>query len=403
MTTSGTPLVPRAEARWRSVLAVVLYVVGVASMGVTVASTWFAGGGSRDGAAWPIYITFFTYATVGLLILARQPGNRVGWLVGAVGFFPMLGGLAERYVERVPDWPLSDVARWYGTWYFFAAMWTLPLLFLLFPDGRPASRRWRWPVLVVGISVVAQLMRYMAGPGDCVDGACGSDDNPFQPAVLQPFMPLLDVIGAGGFVLGLLAGVASLALRFHRARGVERQQVKWFAGTVLLALLLFAVSTWIPAVWLSDAVGNGLFAVAVIMPAVGVAVAVLRYRLYDLDRLISRTLSYGLLTALLLGVYLALVAAATWLLPGGSSLAVAASTLAVAALFQRLRRRLQSLVDRRFNRARYDAARTLEDFSAWLRAEVDLDAVRTDLLAVVDQTLEPTHTSLWLRPGRDSS
>ncbi len=142
---------------------------------------------------------------------------------------------------------------------------------------------------------------------------------------------------------------------------------------------------------------NGMFAVAVALPAVAIAVAVLRYRLYDLGRIVSRTVSYAVITALLVAVYLVLVTASTRLLPGGSSLAVAASTLAAAALFQPLRRRVQSVVDRRFNRARYDADRTVEAFTRRLREDVALDAVRSDLLGAVDDTLQPASLSLWLR------
>ena len=251
-------------------------------------------------------------------------------------------------------------------------------------------------IAVLGLS--AMLIRFMAGPGDCVDGDCGAEDNPLQPAALQPFLGELETVGFLGALVGLLAGVGALAWRFHRARGVERQQVKWFAASVGLALLVFAVQTVMSLVWPdADWLGNGLFAVMISLPAAAVAIAILRFRLYDIDRLISRTFSYTVLTGLLVGVYALVVTSVTRLLPISSSQVVAVATLAVAALFQPLRRRLQSAVDRRFNRDRYDAAQTVEEFRARLRDEVALETVRADLLTVVRDTMQPASAGLWLR------
>ena len=387
-------------------LAIVLFGAVLASFAVQIVSWALPGNsGSDEGVGHlPVWIAFLAYATVGTLILVRQPENRVGWLVGAVGFFPMLSGVTTVYAQRAADWPLSDAATWYNAWYFVAGVCTLPLLFLLFPDGRPASRMWRWPVLIAATGLAALLVRYMFGPGDCGEGGCGVEENPFQPAALRPFLGALEAVGILGLLFGLLAGAASLAWRFHRARGVERQQVKWLAAAVFLALLLIPVMFGVSLVWpQAHWLGNGLFVVVLVLPAAAVAVAILRYRLYDLGQLVSRTVSYAVLTALLLGVYLALVTASARLLPDGSSLAVAASTLTAAALFQPLRRRVQRAVDRQFNRARYDADRTVAAFTVRLREEVDLDTVRADLLTVVHDTLQPASAGLWLRPGRDSS
>jgi hypothetical protein len=196
----------------------------------------------------------------------------------------------------------------------------------------------------------------------------------------------------GGQLLVLATALVSLVLRLRRAPGEERQQVKWFVYTVVTVVLVFVTTTLILS-------GGYLFPVFGLIP-VSVAVAVFKYRLYDIDRLINRTLVYGLLTALLVGVYAGLVFLLGRLLDpatGDSALAVAASTLAVAALFQPARRRVQQLVDRRFNRHRYDAIRTVERFSGRLRDQVDLDTLSTELLAVVDQTVQPERVSLWLR------
>jgi hypothetical protein len=379
-------------------LAITLY--GVAVVGfIAYLVAYFVRRGNQESQG-PvdllIVLTFLFYATVGTLILIRQPRNRVGWLVGAVGFFPLVSGLSD--VLRQPaDGRLADVARWYDNWYFIAAMGTLPVLFLLFPDGHPASRLWRWPVRLAVVGLAAAVALYMVGPGDCVTD-CATEDNPFQPTVLRPFLGALETIAAGGLLIGLLAGAASLFWRFHRAAGVERQQVKWFAAAVILGVALNLGQAAIDVVWPGvNWLVNGIFALAVVLPAAAIAIAVLRFRLYDLGRLVSRTVSYAVISALLIGVYLVLVTASTHLLPGGSSLAVAASTLAAAALFQPLRRRVQTLVDRRFNRARYDADRTVEAFTRRLREDVALGAVSADLIATVNDTLQPAQLGLWLR------
>ena len=388
---------------WRAGLAVLLYAVAVVAMVAGAMSSWAPTSAYREEgsllALVPVYAAFLAYATVGVLILVRQSENTMGWLLGAVGFFPLFGGgISDLYLQSGADWPLRDVAVWIGGWYFFAALATIPLIFLLFPDGHPASPHWRWVVRTVALALGALILRYMVGPGDCGSEDCGGSDNPFQPAALQPFVPTLEVVGTAGLLIGLLAGLVSLAWRFHRARGVERAQVKWFAAAALLALLLNVMQSVLALVLPEpDSLGNTMFAVALVLPAVAMAVAILRYRLYEIDRLISRTLAYTILTGLLLVVYLALVTTSSRLLPGDSSLSVGVSTLAVAALFQPGRRRIQDLVDRRFNRARYDADRTIEEFSARLRDEVDLDAVRADLIAVVQHTVEPVSTSLLLR------
>jgi hypothetical protein len=198
------------------------------------------------------------------------------------------------------------------------------------------------------------------------------------------------------YALCLPAALVCVVLRFRAARGTERQQLRWVAAGATVAVLLLLP---VPG---GDRLPGFLNAVAVLAVPVSVAVAVLRYRLWDLDRLISRTITYLLVTGLLVLPYLAILPAATRLAAGAGSLAVAAATLAAAAMFQPLRRRIQDLVDRRFNRRRYDAARTVDTFAARLREQIDLDALSAELLAVVDQTVAPTRASLWLRPSASS-
>lgn len=385
---------------WRSWLAVDLYGVALASLAASMVSLAIPSPASQEHLADVVGIlfAFATYATVGVLLLVRRPENRVGWLVGAVGFFPLLGGAADVYAERAADWPLSDTALWFTGWYFIAATGTLPLLFLLFPDGRPAGRRWRWPVIVAAAGLAALLVRYMAGPADATDVAVV---NPYQLAAVDPFIGTLSAVGTGGLLLGVVAGGASLLWRFRRARGVERQQVKWFATAVVLDLLLLALAAAVSEVWPKAYWAlNWSFVVMLVLPAAAIVVAVLRYRLYDIDRLVSRTVSYLALTAVIAVPYALVVTGASRVFASSNQLVVAIATLVAAAVFNPLRRGIQRRVDRRFNRNRYDADRTVEEFSRRLRAEVDLEAVRRDLVAVIDQTLQPAQAALWLRPGR---
>ena len=340
-----------------------------------------------------ILAAYLVYAVTGTLILAHRPSNTVGWIVGTIGFFPLVGALAEEYALRAEvrhetGWPLLDAASWISDWYFYAAMGPLPLLFLLYPDGRALSRRWRPLVWLAAIILVTLLLVGMLGPSDDPNMP-----NPYDLAVHVPsavkdiFWVVLTTLYTAGVCVGLL----SLGLRYRRARGVERQQVTWLFYGAGLAISLVVSDSWVPG-------SDWAFPVGFALPALAIGIAVLRYRLYDIDRIVSRTVSYALLTALLALPYVLVVTTASRLV-GSNQLAVALATLAAAAAFNPLRRRIQNRVDRRFNRARYDAGRTVEAFTQRLREEIDLQTVRDDLLAVVAQTVQPTSASLWLRGG----
>jgi hypothetical protein len=264
---------------------------------------------------------------------------------------------------------------------------TLPAL--LVPDGRLRSRRWRPVVAAAAVGPVVGLVAGSLAPGQFQETA-----RPIPSPFALEGIPgaVASVVGIAGLVLWLasmLAALVSLVLRFRASRGTERQQLRWVVAGAAGAVAGLLVGM----------TGVVITYVAVLCLPVGVAVAVLRYRLWDLDRLISRTVAYALVTALLLIPYVLILPAADRLAGNAGSLAVAAATLTAVALFQPLRRRVQALVDRRFNRRRYDAARTLEGFAARLRDQLDLDALETELLAVADQTMQPTRASLWLRPG----
>jgi hypothetical protein len=275
----------------------------------------------------------------------------------------------------------------------------LPVLVLVFPTGRLPSRRWRPVLWIVAAGLALYVASTMLKPGPAGDGL---PDNPLGIAAADRLLgPIVAVSGLLLAVFVVLV-LASLVVRFRRARGDERQQLKWLLyGVILLVLLIPTVGRVVERIP-SPFVGPVFAAVMFSIVPVAIGLAVLKYRLYDIDRIISRTLAYALLTALLAGLYGVVVLVLGQLFGDVSAhppnWAVAAATLGVAALFQPARRRIQALVDRRFNRHKYDVARTVEAFSARLRNEVDLDTLSAELLTVIDQTMQPTRVSMWLRP-----
>jgi hypothetical protein len=283
-----------------------------------------------------------------------------------------------------------------SNWAWVPAILMILLLPVLFPNGRPLSPGWRPLVWAIVVGALVSLVGSALFPG-IVDAPSLSN-----PLGLPGAAGALLEQGLSKLFLGLpvvgVAAATSLIVRFRRARGVERQQLKWLAYAMGVLMVAPAVqASWLGG-WASAAVNVALWAI----PA-AIGIAILRYRLYDIDRLINRTLVYGLLTVLLGGAY-ALAVLLLGQLFGGiggepPSWAVAGATLAVAAVFQPARRRIQQAVDRRFNRRKYNAAKTVEAFSVRLRDELDLDALAVELLAVVDQTMQPTQASLWLRPA----
>ena len=335
------------------------------------------------------------FVTTGAFLAGRRPANPVGWLLLGWGMVMAFGTFTTAYVDKglVRDPGSLPGPSWVGwaegvVWHPAFAL--LAFLLLLFPYGRLPSPRWRpFAWFTVAVYLTLSLAAALA------PGAVELYYPEATPPVRLPVAGLADTV-FGWLLLGqlllLATALVSVVLRLRRASGEERQQVKWFVYTVVTVVLVFVTSTLI--------LGEGyLFPIFGLIP-VSVAVAVFKYRLYDIDRLINRTLVYGLLTALLIGVYAGLVFLFGVVLDpavGESSLAVAAATLAVAALFGPARRRVQAVVDRRFNRARYDATMTVEGFAARLRDQVDLDALHGELLSVVDRTVQPTQASLWLR------
>jgi hypothetical protein len=349
-----------------------------------------------------LYAFFFVlgFATVGLVLALRRPGNPIGWLYGA-------SGLAWAYTVPLGPW-VDQLLSEHRPLPFFAQLhvalsefgWapaiglgvTLPALLL--PNGHLRSRRWR---LVVVTSVTGFVLANVGGalaPGPVEELGI---DNPFGLAgPAGDVAAVLTIVGVLLHWWSLPPAAVCVVLRFRSSRGVERQQMRWVAAGAAGAVagLLLALPSGLGIA--PNFVSHIIFP-ALLCPPVAIGVAVLRYRLYDLDRIVSRTLGYGLLTVLLGLGYAAVVLGLGRLLPRSSSLVVAAATLAAVAAFSPLHRRVQRLVDRRFNRRRYDAARTVAGFAARLRDQVDLDALHGELLGVVDQTMQPTRASLWLR------
>jgi hypothetical protein len=347
----------------------------------------------------PVVLAVASAAAVGALVAGRRPRHPVGWLLLGIALSVSFNVLVEPYVKyglvvRPGSLPGAFYLVPFVYSSFLVGLACAGFVLLLTPTGSLPSPRWRWWARVAAAAPAVTVLGFAVQPDPLAPELLG---NPVAVPALAPALLVAALAGMAVVAAGLLAGAGSLVLRFRRARGVERLQLRWLAlaGACASALLLVALVAGALAL---DPVVLGSLALCLALLPLATGAAILRYRLYDLDRIISRTLAYGLLTVLLGLAYAAVVLGLGRLLPESSSLAVAAATLAVAAIFQPVRRRVQALVDRRFNRHRHDAARTIADFSARLRDQVDLGTLTGELLTVVDQTMQPTKASLWLKP-----
>jgi uncharacterized membrane protein YtjA (UPF0391 family) len=394
------------RVRTKALLAWSLWLatIGCCAAGLLAALLWIRPLTLRllaEGAALAVVFPL-GYATIGLVLSLRRPANPIGWLYGASGlvwalvipFEPWLAQLGRDHQPLALAAQLTAVAS-EVIWAPAIALGVI-LPFLLLPEGRLRSRRWRVVVAATVVGVAMFVIGAILSPGQTSSGPVAID-NPFGLAgVAGTAAKVVAFTGLVLYAVSLPAALVCVVLRFRSSRGVERQQLRWVAAgaaVAVIVLLPLPGGEWLPAF---------LLAVGLLAMPVSVAVAVLRYRLWDLDRLVSRTVTYAVVTGLLVLPYLLILPAVTRLAGDAGGLAVAAATLAAAAVFQPLRRRVQDLVDRRFNRRRYDAARTVEAFAARLREQVDLDALSAELLAVVEQTVAPTQTWLWLRPATSS-
>jgi hypothetical protein len=350
---------------------------------------------------------FLLFGWFGALIVARRPNHPIGWVLCAFGFMLGVGSFASEYaiyglISHPEAAPGAAAVAWSTSWMGGVYLALLAALLVLFPSGRPLSPRWPWVLWLAGTGMVLTIIGAVAlWP---LRGAVLLEVHPPQPVGV---LGMVHTVASWGPVVAALAAVASLVVRFRRAMGAERQQLKWLAYAGVLVVLCFFVPAAVADAVGSELAGDLLLAALLAPVPVAVGVAILNHHLYDIDRLVNRTLVYGLLTGLLGSVYAGVVLVLGDVFGGISanppSWVVAGATLAVAALFQPARRRIQHAVDRRFNRRRYDAAKTIEAFSARLREQVDLDTLSAELLAVVDQTMQPTTVSLWLRPPDEPS
>jgi len=345
-------------------------------------------GGETWGAVFGFVPVSLSFALVGALIAVRTRNN-LGWLFLAAAVVSAASVAANAYAARTGVFGLPGAA-WVGWVFTLLLSLEQPLFFLiplLYPDGHPPSPRWRPVVWAAFIGGAAELIASALSDVNFGSNFAALRD---PVTVVAPLGALYNAATSIG-PLVFLAGAASLVVRFRRAGQVQRLQIKWF----MFAAAFAAVVVFVVAATSNDlALPVFEFVVPLIPAAVGVAI--LRYRLYDIDRLISRTLAYAIVTGLLVGLYAGVVLLASEVLDIHGAVPVAAATLAAAALFTPVRRRVQRAVDRRFNRVRYDAEATVAAFAGRLRDAVDLDAVRADLLTVVNQAVEPAHASLWV-------
>jgi hypothetical protein len=374
----------------------------------------------KDGSIVDVYIwiALLAYPTVGAIVASRRPKNLVGWILCGMGLLFGVGAFADAYAYYTLGAGSDSLpGGMYMAWFSAELLW-LPglllgsaLLVLLFPNGRLLSRSWRAVVwLAVGGSAITALL-FATSPGRIspyrISNPFGIEGN------LRSILELLGRLGAAILLVCCVLAVISVFVRLQSAEGEERQQIKWFAYAAAVLLSTFFLG--LPLAGVIAAIGWGWaepipFVIGVLAIPAAVGVAMLRYRLYDIDVVINRTLVYGALTALLAAGYVATIMAFQGIsslvfqapfrafLGQESALATVAATLAMAALFNPLRRRLQSFIDRRFYRRKYDARKTLEAFSTKLRNDTDLDALSDDLVGVVRETMQPAHVSLWLRP-----
>ena len=357
----------------------------------------------------PFYLVgFLAFLTVGALVASRRPENPIGWIFCTIALSNFLWAFGWQYavyalVTGPGSLPGGRVMAWLGTGWSATLGWGLMATFvpLLFPTGRLPSPRWRPVAWLAAALLVLGMLALAFTPGPV------SEEGPPvpNPAGLESIggaLVLVEGLAVPFLMVIMVASVSSVVLRFRRSRGEERQQIKWFAFAIVLlvgSIVLGILANFAPGF---GAFTNALQVLGVSSVPVAVGIAILRYRLYDIDRIVNRTLVYGVLTVTLVLLYLGGVVGLQYVLRTftgqESQLAIVASTLVIAALFNPMRRRIQEFIDRRFYRRRYDATRVLAAFGTRLRDEVDLDTLSDDLLAVVRETVQPVRASLWLRP-----
>ncbi|MEO5965117.1 MAG: hypothetical protein ABIR11_06600 [Candidatus Limnocylindrales bacterium] len=377
-------------------------------IGLAAAAFAVVGLSAEIGTAWGFpgfgVLLALTFGTIGLLISTRVPGNRVGWLFAVVGLASAVQELIAGYVVygglvAPGSLPWVQQVAWFETWDWVpVAGGATTFLLLLFPDGRLLSGRWR-PVawLAIGaIVLVSGFLGIQPGPIDSAEFVM----NPLGLGGIEGITGPLGGIGFVALTLAVLLSAVSMVVRFRRSRTAEREQLKWFASAAVLAGLVFA------GLGAADSANKGFQILTVFaflgMP-ISAGIAILRYRLYDIDRIVSNTLGYAVVTVMLVAVFAAVnltLQSGLSNLTNGDTLSVAVSTLLAAALFSPVRIRVQRVVDHRFHRARFDGDRTAADFSARMRDELDLGSIRRELVETVVRSIQPRAATVWLRPSR---
>ncbi|MGI8773585.1 MAG: hypothetical protein ACR2KQ_01035 [Actinomycetota bacterium] len=344
-----------------------------------------------------------SYASIGALVVARQPRNPVGWLAAATGLMYSLASFLLLYsglgLTKDPR-PGGEFAFQMSAWMWLAGIVLGgPMLILFFPSGRLLSSRWRSVMAVLAVGLLAEVTYTSFSPGPLEPGA---SPNPVGIQGAEPVLDALSRVGAVLLILGSLLALVSVVLRYRSSTTIQRQQLKWFVFSLAVAAVVaLPIGALLEALELYE-VSNLLVTVALSIIPISIGIAILRHRILDIDVVINRALVYVALTAVLGLTYLSGVVVLQRLitpLTRDSDLAVAGSTLTVAGLFHPVRLRLQTFIDRSFYRRKYDAADTLKSFTERLRDQVDLDSLSHELVAVVDRTMQPRHTSLWLRTG----
>ncbi len=390
-------------------LGLVLLVDSVVILATVAAAS---AGGFDPGSASFLLLGLWLYWTLGALIVSRVDGHVIGWLfvISAAMLASVFACFALGELVAAKD-PASALNAWLnllGTLLFTPAIiLAFPAVMLVFPTGTLPGPRWRWPVGLLVVMVVARMFAILLRPGLVDDG---DQMNPLTrvlpvvPSAVNDALSFAASFGRQSIPIAAALGVAAIVVQFRRGRGEQRQQMKWFLAAFIPAAILLPLS--LSDVVLSFPIVNLLSIMTLPLGGIAIAIAVLRYRLYDIDRVISRTIAYGLITALLVATFLLVNLALQTVLSAfvnGNSLAIAGSTLLISGLFTPLRRRVQHLVDRRFDRARYDGERTTEAFSVRMRDAIDLPTLATDLDLTIRDAIAPAHVGLWLRDRRSKT
>lgn len=333
-------------------------------------------------------LMFIAFPGVGLVLRVRVPGNPIGAMLVAVGALAGIGGIASAVTLLAPvDSVVAGMARWSQTWLIYPIIGLVLALLLLFPTGRLVTARWRWSLWTAALFVAMASVGASFYPAPSEEGG----PNPLAVEGLAPLWLFLQDISAVPLLLAALAGLASIVVRYRRGDEVERHQLKWFLAASALLPIAIDVGNEYPE---TEGI---LVPIAFTLFPAAIGRAITRYHLYDIDRIVSRTVTYAALTAVLVAAYVAVVFSLRLVVPAQDDLAVVASTLIVAASFNPLRGRLQGSVDRRFNRSRVDRERVVADFARRLRSEAGLSDLSHDLVASAGTTMEPAWTSLWLK------